>query len=297
MKGDEFSAMYIGFDLFSYFSKYLREHIIPENHIEIISKNVFGFISTFDALVELYAKYGNSNTLIDRYIKNDILPYLYSLENKYNTKHASSELSNDVCKAHNYFFGINDCDKDVNKAFEIYMKYLENGNITGFVYTGWCFYEKGAIGKATENWKQYYNAVYDLLVNENNTSLTQKECYIEGFCDMYNFALDNNISHLIHDYYIIATISLGFFEYYGQKLENINTRMETLNDRITEFNFEEDSDDIDVLLKKADIFLEYANVEKEKDVAIKVYTFVKEKLSELQEKTDGNKIIMYRLDD
>lgn len=166
-------------------------------------------------------------------------------------------------------------------------------DVITFVHLGRCWLDINNHNNANEAWRDYYNYVYDLFENHVPISDEQQEILLNGFCLIFEAAIEKEETDLIHQYYLIAALKLGFIEYATKKLEILNERIDALNEKLPT---EEISSDDGNIVESINTLLEYLEFEKEKIQFTSVYSYVRNFISEMQSKHGNGTIMMYRLE-
>lgn len=218
--GKEFVVSYIGFDLFSYFSRYLFKNTIPDEHKAIISKNKKCLIETLNNLADYLEKYTDSQNLMYLRLKNNILPFLHKFDKDKQIVQSVLNYTFDLTEAHNYLFEKGDTKEYIYKAFDIYKTCLNNKDILGNAYLGICSYKLGNSSSANFHWKCFYNDVYDLLMKGNLPVVneTRKHHILEAYYQIFYIATKNEDESLIHKFYYLSAWQLGFQQFLVDKL-------------------------------------------------------------------------------
>lgn len=300
LTASEFSAFTVGITLISYFNNYLMHESIPEEHEDFIIKNKTGLILLFRSVVGFLENMGEADFLLER-AKNDILPYLCGLPDIDNDEEELLEIED----VHDYYFGRNGKVKNVEKALMLYKKQVDKGNITGDVYAGICHYNCGRVNQTDEAWKGYYNHVYDLFDTEGKNPITPEssKVLVDAFHYMFDFAVRIEKTDLIHDYYILAALKLGYLEYVTEKMEETSKRFDAMAEAMINLK--------DVLAEAPAQLMAIAGVpekikyveesynaiQAERDNLVNTYTFVRGRIGEFQGRYGNSELMMYRLED
>lgn len=224
-----------------------------------------------------------------------IITYVSELREKMMLTETDSEKlsENYLILAKEYMKGKDDLPPYNAKTKSLLNKSIELGNKIAYVYLGIWWLNNKNRNNAIEAWRNYYNYVYDLFENNVSISDEQQELLLDGFNTLFNVALEKGESDLIHQYYLIAALKLGFIEYATQKLEVLNEKVDALNEKLP---IEEVPSDDDNIVESTNTLLEYLEFEKEKLQFTSVYSYVREFISDMQSKHGNGTIMMYRLE-
>lgn len=220
----EFSAFFVGLNLYDYFKNYLSLHeAIPNEHINFIKTNKYAIIAVFHALVEMNNKFSQS-LLLNRYITESIFPYLFNVD---------GDKTFYVCEeAQNLLQSNGNGNEDTQKALELFIQSEEEGSITATAYISICYYKMGQVDKADKSLHSFYNSIYDLIVGELFPIITdeQKQILLDAFFQIFYILTKENRTDLIHKFYYMAAWQLGFREYLVAKLALLaETIISTIN--------------------------------------------------------------------
>lgn len=213
------NGMYVGLNLYHYFSHYLSETSLPDEHKDFIHENKDGLISVLFATINQTNKWGDKYEVISKKIENDILPYLFDLKSidEVITTYYPCE------KALNHLFGKNDYQKDVSRALKFLIEYEEKGSIIAEAYIGIAFYQINRKDVTETAWRGFYNKVYDEIVSGNisNASDEDKQLLLDAFYEIFYCATKWNEEQLIHKFYYLTALHLGFIDYLKQKFASL----------------------------------------------------------------------------
>lgn len=242
----------LGKDIYEYLSYYIEDEI-SDDIIEILKP-----VSSYIESEIVYKKEDSCAELIEE----EILPMLiddtdYKLKNFYEGKQLFKE-GNDT-----------DHEEELPLALSYYEKSADLGFLRAHITLSINSYKisqseklRFARNYKIENeWKKFYNQVYD---SRDNLRPIEKREILEGFMDMFSFALENDKTDLLHPYFAYLAISLGLVEHYGMQIEYENKHINDaplfmdMLDAVDEFTLE--------LVKSAYKEAKFEKIRKLKDV-------------------------------
>ncbi|MBR3758246.1 MAG: GIY-YIG nuclease family protein [Bacteroidaceae bacterium] len=281
---DQMNAFILLSQLYNKDIELLYEEILYKYHKHLISYNQ-----------ELKNLFGDESKT--KYFDKTIT-YLTGLREKIMLAETDSDKlsENYLILAKEYMKGKDDLPPYNAKTKSLLNKSIELGNKIAYVYLGIWWLNNKNRNNADKAWRDYYNDVYDLFENNVPISDEQQEILLNGFCLIFEEAIEKEETDLIHQYYLIAVLKLGFIEYAIKKLEILNERIDALNEKLPTEGFSVEYNDTDNLIESTKTLLEHFEFEKEKLQFTTVYSFVRDFISEMQNKHDNGTIMMYRLE-
>jgi|GEM_PF-4789447 len=140
--------------------------------------------------------------------------------------------------------------------------------------------------KIENEWKKFYNQVYD---SRDNLRPIEKREILDGFMDMFSFALENDKTDLLHPYFAYLAISLGLVVHYGMQIEYENKH---INDAPMFMDMLDDVDEFTLdLVKSAYKEAKFEKIRKLKDV----HSYISGVIREVQ--ISGGRTQFFRLEE
>lgn len=176
------------------------------------------------------------------------------------------------------------------RTLDLFTKSVELGCQLSNVYIGICWlYKRGdlSIFNADKAWKTFYNYAYHTLTAKHESmTKEQKEELCYGFTLLIIYAMKFDVEKLIHEYYVQIALHLGIIDYYTQRTDNLSKQYCNLEENL-------DSKSTDLY----NIYLDYSELEIEKNMLEKVHSFVKKYMVKFIEKNgEYAKFKIYPLD-
>lgn len=286
---------------------------IPLEYEEFLVKYIPQIKAHFERQL-IYLQKSNPDTA--NFYESKMLPYIDKLVDK----HATFGLEGDELAekyfllAKEYFKSVENFDNSTNyleeeqKAFELFSKSEELGYQISNIYIGICWLYKGydySISNADKAWKKFYNYAYKTFIKQpNSISKEQKEELLDGFTLIFNYAIEFNVKHLIHEYYVLLSLHLGILDYYNQKIDELSAKQcYNLDDnyefKLSDFNKLDVTNNTEVnnILEQTNLVLDYYESEKGRKVIENVFAYIRNYAFMKKDKfASQTKFMIYPLD-
>ena len=199
--------------------------------------------------------------------------------------------------AHRFLTGIDGFPKRPVKALWLFKESASLGDVKAHAFIGISWVANKNLDNANKAWREFYNLVYDEIEASNSQLPSEKaEDYLKTFLSIFDCAIDNECTNLIHRYYVIATFILGYFDYFSKRCEELEEEYDTLTDKLPQ-NPIEATDISELSEEEIDLLTNYARVQKEKDTLEKVYRYIREVGTNLQKEYGNTTAMIYRIED
>lgn len=199
--------------------------------------------------------------------------------------------------AHRFLTGIEGFPERPAKALWLFKESASLGDIKAHAFIGISWVANKNLDNANKAWREFYNHVYDEIEASNSQLPSEKaEDYLKTFLSIFDCAIDNECTNLIHRYYVIATFILGYFDYFSKRCEELEEEYDTLTDKLPQ-NPIEATDISELSEEEIDLLTNYTRVEKEKNTLEKVYRYIREVAINLQKEYGNTTAMIYRIED
>lgn len=247
-----------------------------------------------------YFKENNYESLISPF-ERKVGKYIHEIEEKIllSTTNEEEIAVNYFTIALKYYFGEDDYEKNEYKALLYFKKSAKLGYDRALIYVGlYWLTQSTRKDNAAKAWNEYYNAIYDKVVNE---TITLSEDDINGilgdFYMIFQWALSNNSQELIHEYYCIIAMHLDIFGYMDSKMENMVKISEELSQYPDEFPKNTESLSTEEFIEQITMFNKRFKFKTEFDNLNEVFSYLRDILSKIKNDYAGQEIKMYKIED
>jgi predicted ferric reductase len=199
--------------------------------------------------------------------------------------------------AHRFLTETDGFPKRPVKALWLFKESASLGDVKAYAFIGISWVANKNLDNANKAWREFYNHVYDEIEASNSQLPSEKaEDYLKTFLSIFDCAIDNKCTNLIHRYYVIATFILGYFDYFSKKCEELEEEYDTLTEKLPEDPIEA-TDISELSEEEIDLLTNYTRVQKEKDTLEKVYRYIREVGTNLQKEYGNTTAMIYRIED
>lgn len=275
------------------FASFISDEPILSSHEEFLYRHARDIYRTLKDHIE---KNVETYPTIAEYYEKNIVPYIQSLEEKYLLSHGEGielaenyfTLAMKYSGGHESIDGYENYPNNDYKALLFLKKSAELGLKKAHIYIGIFWIKKGIKDKADKAWREYYNYVYDIII-EKDTQLYKelKNELLEGMTLLISSALTNDAEELVHQNYIYASLHLDIINYYTERLNDISNRDCYKHNQSENIDYSSlSTDELTTLLDRQ---LEFIDAEKERKIIEIVHECVKKFITKLNIQ-NGNKM-------
>lgn len=204
---------------------------IPSIMDEVVFHNRSYVKEAFEKQLDYYE--ANGYEILINPMKERVGTYLDSIEEKFLLSPSVGDKlgENYYTLAEKYHYGNDGYDKNEYKALRYYKESAKLGYHIAHVSIGkWWYTTNQDRNRLDKAYREFYNAVYEKLSNEGYLmSDEEKRLTLEAFLDVFNFSANNDVKDILHDYYFMMAISLGFSDFLCKKMEEVNKLAEEVS--------------------------------------------------------------------